>query len=464
VADPPEPFTPGDDPRDRFLVLVVRYFDGDLDPGEVAELNARLLADPECRRAFAEYGTMGCLIREALGAEPATADPRRPDAAPPARPRRRRRVVLLAGVAGLLAAAAALVVTLRPAPQPPLDSPAAVVAAVEPLGGDVRVVTPDGTSRVVAARTDLRSGDTVRTEALRATATVVYPDGTRLALAGETAVSCTGDEGKRVVLHQGAVGATVRPQPADRPLVVATPAARVEVRGTEFYCHVLPDRTEVSVTRGSVRVVRTSDGEAVEVPEGKRVLAGARLTLAVEDIPRRTDTWDLDFERGLPDGMHRARFVTEGLPRGSKGGAAAVPSTSRGAEGFFEIASPEAWQTGLFAFHPDSHLHVTYTMDRPDWVNVFVCARGPDPAGPHVGNYLFNEPEFHTGARPGRWRTAVIPLATLRRAGTTGDARPGADEVPYLVLFSSDGDRGLVIDRVWVTRGGPGVVRYEDVE
>ena len=38
------------------------------------------------------------------------------------------------------------------------------------------------------------------------------------------------------------------PQPAGSPMVLATPAARIEVRGTEFYCQALPDRTDVSVT------------------------------------------------------------------------------------------------------------------------------------------------------------------------------------------------------------------------
>jgi hypothetical protein len=156
--------------------------------------------------------------------------------------------------------------------------------------------------------------------------------------------------------------------------------------------------------------------------------------------------------------------VSEGLPPGSKGGVAAVPAAGRDAEGLFEVASPEMWHQGLFAFRPDTHLHLTYQMTRPGWVNVFVCARGPDPNGPHVGNYLFNDDGFYRDLRPGRWRTVSVPLARLRRAGMRDDKPPAADEVPYLVLFSSQGDRGLVIDRVWVTRGGPAVVRYQDVE
>jgi hypothetical protein len=304
----------------------------------------------------------------------------------------------------------------------------------------------------------------VRTEGLIGAAAVRYADGTRLALIGDTAVTCSDQEGKVVRLHHGTLAASVQPQPAGSPLVVETPAARVEVLGTEFTCRAGDDGTEVSVTRGRVRVVRTSDGAAVEVADAQRVLVAAEAVLAVEPVQNRPDTWELDFERGLPAGLHRGRFVIDGLPPDSKGGVAAVPAARRDGEGLFEIATPDMWHRGLFAFHPDTHLHVTYAMARPGWVNVFVCARASSSSGPHIGNYLFNDDGFYRDLPPGRWRTASVPLARLRRAGIGDDKPPAADEVPYLILFSSQGDRGLVIDRLWVTRGGPGVVRFQDLE
>jgi ferric-dicitrate binding protein FerR (iron transport regulator) len=468
MADANDP-TPPDDPRERFLVLVARYFDGALGETEIAELNALLRADPECRRLFAEYATRGCLIREALDSERQRFERTPADEmdwcdGPAPTPRRRKRMLVVAGAAALLLVGAVLAVLFWPAAPVPNEAPVAIVAVVESGAGDVRVIAPDGQVRVVAERTELRSGETVRTEPVRGAAGIIYPDGTRLALAGDTSVTCTGTERKAVAVHQGTVGASVNPQPEGRSMVLTTPAARIEVRGTEFTCHVSPDRTDVSVTKGSVRVVRASDGKAVDVPEKKRVRAEARADLAVEDIPERPETWALEFEEGLPAGMHRGRFVTEGLPRGSKGGAAALRSTRPGEEELFEIVTPEAWEQGLFAFHADSHLHVTYTIREPKWVNVFVIARSAGPNGAHIGNYLFKDDEFIAPARVGKWQTVTIPLAKLRRAGLNSDLAPGPDQVPYLVVLSSQGDRGLVIDRLWVTRGGPGVVQYKDVE
>jgi hypothetical protein len=99
-------------------------------------------------------------------------------------------------------------------------------------------------------------------------------------------------------------------------------------------------------------------------------------------------------------------------------------------------------------------------MERPDWLNVFIIVR--EPNGPFAGNYLFNRPVFRRPA--GQWQTLTIPLTEFSKAGSErGESLP-AHLVPFLVLFSSDNDRGLVIDRIWVTRGGSGIVEFKDIE
>jgi hypothetical protein len=233
------------------------------------------------------------------------------------------------------------------------------------------------------------------------------------------------------------------------------------------------DRTDVRVHEGRVRLTRTADGSAVEVPGGKSAAAagGPAAPLLVRDIPAPPDGLDLDFEAGLPARMERARFVAQGLPRGSKGAAGARRAVrshpGEAGEGvYFEIATPDAWYDGLFAVHDDSHFHFTFKMDNPGWVNVFIITRtdGTDgsPAD-HAMNYLFNKLRFGEAA-PGAWRTASIPVSQFQPM-TPVDGEPFAGHVPFLILFSTpDEDRGLVIDRLWVTRGGPGVVEYEAVE
>ena len=173
------------------------------------------------------------------------------------------------------------------------------------------------------------------------------------------------------------------------------------------------------------------------------------------------DVWELDFENGLPAGWSRGTFAKAGLPRGSQGAVGAIRA-DHGKDGvYFEIGTPKS-RDGLFAIREDSHLHFTYKMDQPGWMNVFIVARAPGPEGRHSGNYLFNE-DIYPQQR-GKWHRVSIPLSTFFRAGQGKGPPPSEAEIPYMVFFSAQRDRGLVIDRVGVTRGGPGSVNVEQIE
>jgi hypothetical protein len=100
-------------------------------------------------------------------------------------------------------------------------------------------------------------------------------------------------------------------------------------------------------------------------------------------------------------------------------------------------------------------------MDRPDWINIFVQARDQD-------NYLFADlaaarPDETWSSGKGEWRTVSIPLTEFRQAGSGKGPPPSTKDVVHCVLFSAPEDRGLVIDRMWMTRGGPGVVQSKTV-
>ena len=114
------------------------------------------------------------------------------------------------------------------------------------------------------------------------------------------------------------------------------------------------------------------------------------------------------------------------------------------------------------AVHEDSHLHFTYKMQKPGRVNIFVLTRTEDERPAFSSNYQFDKHQWWS-PNAGEWRTVTIPLAKFRRL-SPGRA-PIRRVIPFQVLFSSpEGDRGLVIDRMWVTRGGPGVVETKPVK
>jgi hypothetical protein len=98
-------------------------------------------------------------------------------------------------------------------------------------------------------------------------------------------------------------------------------------------------------------------------------------------------------------------------------------------------------------------------MQQPNWINIIVSARTRDGDPPaFASNYLFEIPWHAT--EPGKWYTLSVPFSEFKRL--SGGKNALTSEVPFQVLFNSTApDRGLVLDRVWVTRGGPGVVQQK---
>jgi hypothetical protein len=262
-------------------------------------------------------------------------------------------------------------------------------------------------------------------------------------------------------MHHGTLAASVTPQPSDLPLIVATPTARVEVLGTKFSIEAASKRTSLNVTEGLVRLVRLADREAVEVADGKRATVAEQTPLVAEDIPKLPNTWDVDFESGLPADWKFGEFVTQGLPKFSKGAIRAVRHIEDDGETYYSISIEPAWEPGLFAVRKGSHFHVTMKMDHPSWLNLFLGTRTADPDDPQFsGNFIFKEfPQLE----PGKWITLSIPLERFRKLH---DGPEPIDQlVPFNMIFNATGsDRGLVIDRLWVTPDGPGKVTVKHVD
>ena len=397
--------------NDRFHELMSVYLDDQLDPQQETDL-LTYLDEPEFRERFLQFvhtdraiaGLTASLVSDdtlaaLVGEDIAKTLAEQPEQAPavttvPAPvsgssssglPRVLLRRGLWPAIAAMSAAVAILVAVLN-LRQPDRDKPptgAGGIANLEDAVGDVRVVTAEGQTLSIEQSGAIESGDTIRTRGAQSAVIVVYADGTRLTLVGDTDVTCADTGHKSVVVHQGTLAAAVKPQPKGSPMLLATPAAQVQVVGTQFVVEALRNQTDLSVTEGSVRLIRVSDGKTVDVPSGKRLLAANRSELAIEDIPQPPDTWDLDFEDGLPANFGGGLFVQD-APPGSKGSVAAV-LTDLGQWGdVYEIKSQARWYSGLFAVHDDSHFHFTYKMKHPKWVNVFIIApaRVPTPHTP----------------------------------------------------------------------------------
>jgi hypothetical protein len=129
------------------------------------------------------------------------------------------------------------------------------------------------------------------------------------------------------------------------------------------------------------------------------------------------------------------------------------------------IATREEWVNGLFQVQEQTHLHITLKMDRPNWLNVFFSTRNADATKPTWALHIFNEVPFWQH-KAGEWWTLTIPLKEFRRKrdGVFHEEPPLVGEAVYsLSLSCTEDDRGLVVDRIWVTRDGPGRVESHPV-
>jgi len=163
---------------------------------------------------------------------------------------------------------------LPPAPPPP-------PVRLEGVRGQVFVIA--GTTRTAAkAGQAVSPGQGLETAGTASKATLRFADATRLELWGETTVSrvadTAADQGKRVLLSRGVLAVEVVRQPDGRPMLVATPVADALVVGTRFKLAVDPqekDTTRLVVDEGNVRLTRSADGKAVDVPGGHFAVAAA---------------------------------------------------------------------------------------------------------------------------------------------------------------------------------------------
>ena len=203
---------------------------------------------------------------------------------------------------------------------------------------------------------------------------------------------------------------------------------------------------------------RLSDGKVIELEGGQYAVASPRTALKARPWPEVPDTWEEDFERGLPEDWRYGQWLDDGLPAESHGGVlASRRSILEGIEtDHYRITLPKRWTRGLWQIHEDSRLAFTYKMSRPGWFQIMLGARSDDLNPSYVGNYDLQS-NYWSKAPAEEWRTVSAPLSAFRkdRRGVQYSAlpseppRPG-DIVSLLWFSTGEEDRGLVIDRIWI--------------
>lgn len=278
-------------------------------------------------------------------------------------------------------------------------------------------------------------------------ATLTLADLTEIDLRPDTRLALSKDRGVRLDLLRGGLKARVTPQRAGDSLKIVTPHAEVGILGTELELFATPTQTEVGVVEGRVRVTRTSDGASAEVSAAQILTVAETGGLSVSRWPQPPDEWSEDFERGQPPGW-TGRLVRDGLPERSRGAIRAVLTLGPRGAGR-EIRSPVE-EDGLFAWHADTVLHLTFKVQPPAWFHVYLLALDCSRPESSLTCRVVKPDLWQT--LPGEWRTISLPLSEFQVV-SGGPDEPALGRIPVQIVLSGGGDSaGVEIDRVWVDR------------
>lgn len=139
---------------------------------------------------------------------------------------------------------------------------------------------------------------------------LAWADGTRLALddGAEIALVDNGAGSKEVRLARGVLSAEIAPQPAGRPLRLATPHTAITVRGTAFTVEADDGASRIAVSHGAIELAPLAGGPPTAVAAGEVAVAAARGATTARPqaaLPVRNP----GFEQPLVDDAYHGWFM-----------------------------------------------------------------------------------------------------------------------------------------------------------
>ena len=184
------------------------------------------------------------------------------------------------------------------------------IVTVVRADGDVRWTGDGGTVVLELEPGRDLPGGTLETLTVESFAELRFRDGSTAALSGVSKLVVSEVEQKKLHLGQGHLSVTVKPQPKDRPLLVLTPAAELQVLGTRFDVTVDANRTKLTVDEGTVRCTRRTDRDSVDVPAAHQVVVSVEAREELRATQRReaTSSWRADLESETVKGRWVSAF------------------------------------------------------------------------------------------------------------------------------------------------------------
>jgi len=182
-------------------------------------------------------------------------------------------------------------------PEPPAVKPPSV-ARLAQSSGRVFVFTDAMCSDAVSeAGQDILEGQTVLAAGAASSAVVVFPDSTRIEMAGDSEARYSAADAKAVFLVKGELVATVAPQAKGRPMTVTTRHAEVQVLGTIFALRCDAASTRLRIDDGVVQFTCLAGGRRINLPAGYEAVATKGGGLAAKPFLGPNMVKDPGFEK-----------------------------------------------------------------------------------------------------------------------------------------------------------------------
>ncbi len=386
---------------------IVRYLDGAMTAAEVRRFGERLAADEELRdelRETAEQAVaMGDLGR---GRQWSVVSP--PSGIGAGDGVRRARFPSFRAVGW--AVAASLVLGIGAAFWLRMEGMPDPIATLDFADGAVHWSGAEpGSGDELAPGAPLRPGNLI-VESANGAAQMTFRDGTRLTVSGESEITVTETDRKRLTLRRGSLTTAVTPQPDDRPFTILTTSAEIEVLGTVLSVSSDGDSTTLAVDEGLVRLRRLADGSVIEVPGGHRVTAtlDSASPLALESADALPESWELAFDAASAHVTKGDRVGVAGLPclQGVPYIAGRGDGDTRVIRRGVAINSPSESEASFVQLTPDTRVRLRY---RSDWGPLlFLSTQKPD--GSFGGNFEYRVRQGDATLDESGWREIVVPI------------------------------------------------------
>ena len=259
-----------------------------------------------------------------------------------------------------------------------------------------------------------------------------FLDGSTVTISGTSTLTFSDYGQKKLHLKAGKVSANVKPQPANKPMLLYTRSAMLEVVGTQFEVQAGLAATMLSVNQGTVRITRLSDDKKVDVHASQRVVAGVGRDMSPTPVPDSLSHWKSQLHLGPVGGFGQwspgydgqgatLRAIPYTLPRGDTIHVVSI-----------DVSLGDAPPVVL---RPDSCFRIRGRIASPHEVYFGVTARHSN--GEFAGKFQVIRAANALEAKEGF--EFVLPLRDFRLDPSLADAKHRLPTVPF----------NLVIESIW---------------